>query len=277
MAIPTLRGLQLNFRRSDLPEDHRRETWKYRLPAMVRYLKSIRPFVIGAQELRNDMMADIQDDLGENWTFVGRHHNVKVIWDAKIMDAEEGTLLETTLPSGLRNRYLITVRLTHRATGWGSWFSSIHLAANGPDEPNSPTLRMKQMSQAIEILEAHIAQHPHAHAQDGPTANSILFGDLNDIPQTKGARKIAINNGYKPLQVRLPLSKITGESINSFHGFHTPTPREGKWIDEILTRGVRVEDAAVKRTDLDALPNYATDHNGIYADLIMELPTGVMV
>jgi hypothetical protein len=59
------------------------------------------------------------------------------------------------------------------------------------------------------------------------------------------------------------------ESISTFHGFNTPTPRTGRWIDETFTRGVRLEDAALKRTDLDALPNCATDHNGLYADVIM--------
>ena len=265
----TVRVLQFNFRRSDLPEDHKRELWKYRLPACLTYLKRIKPAVVGAQELTNDAAADLQDELGPNMSFVGRHHNVKFLWDTRVMEAEDGTLLETTLPSGQRNRYLITVRLKHKITGWGAWFSSIHLAANGPDEPNSPILRMKQMSQAIDIQTAHIAMHPHH--EDGPTPNVIMCGDLNDIPQTKGVRKIALNKGYKPLQVRLPLSKITGESINSFHGFKTPSKREGDWIDDILTRGVRLEDAALKRTDLDALPNYASDHNGLYADVIMEL------
>jgi hypothetical protein len=57
--------------------------------------------------------------------------------------------------------------------------------------------------------------------------------------------------------------------ISTFHGFNTPTPRTGRLIDEIFTRGVRLEDAALKRTDLDALPNCATAHNGLYADVIM--------
>ena len=264
-----MRALQLNFRRSDVDEDRRREEWPRRLPAMITYLKRIRPQVIGAQELTNDAMADVQDELGENWTFVGRHHNVKLIWDTKVMVAEEGTLLETTLPSGERHRYLITVRLNHLVAGWGAWFSSIHLASGGATEPNAPVLRLKQMAQAIDILEDHIAEHPHAHAGDGATPNSILLGDINDGAQS--VRKIALGKGYKPLQVRLPMSKISGESLSTFHGFRTPTPRDGRWIDEIFTRGVRLENAVLKRTDLDALPNYASDHNGLYADVIMEV------
>ena len=271
MATPTLRALQLNFRRSDLPEDHKREQWPRRLPAMILFLKRIKPFVIGCQELTNDAVADVQEGLGENWTFVGRHHNVKIMWDTKIMQAEDGTLLETTLPSGERHRYLITVRLNHIETGWGAWFSSIHLASGGPEEPNAPALRIKQITQALNILDDHIAKHPHAHAGDGPTPNSILLGDINDNPQTKGVRKVALSEGYKPLQVRLPDDKISGETISTFHGFNTPTPRTGRWIDEIFTRGVKLEDAVLKRTDLDALPNYASDHNGLYADVIMEI------
>jgi hypothetical protein len=46
-------------------------------------------------------------------------------------------------------------------------------------------------------------------------------------------------------------------------------PRAGRWIDEIFTRGVGLEDAALKRTDLDALPSCGTDRNGLYADVIM--------
>ena len=263
------RALQLNFRRSDLDEDRKREEWPQRLPALITYLKRINPAVIGCQEFRNDMAADVQDELGANWTFVGHKHNVKIMWNSKIMEAEENTLLETDLPSGRRNRYLITIRLTHKATGWGAWFSSLHLASGGAEEPNAPVLRLRQMILASDILAAHIAKHPYP--QDRTTPNSIMLGDLNDSSQTGGVRKIALGKGWKPLQVRLPLSKISGESISTFHGFNTPTPRTGRWIDEILTRGVRLEDAALKRTDLDALPNYATDHNGLYADVIMEL------
>jgi endonuclease/exonuclease/phosphatase family metal-dependent hydrolase len=262
-----MRALQFNLRRSDLDEDRAREEWPRRLPAVITFLKRINPAVIGAQELTNDAMADIQDELGENWTFVGRHHNVKVLWNSKIMEAEEGTLLETDLPSGQRNRYLITVRLTHKVAGWGAWFSSLHLASGGPTEPNAPTLRLRQMQLAIDILNAHIAKHPYP--EDHTTPNSILLGDIND--GTQAVRKIALGKGYKPLQVRLPLSKIRGESLSTFHGFKTPTPSTGRWIDEIFTRGVRLENAVLKRTDLDALPNYASDHNGLYADVYMDL------
>jgi endonuclease/exonuclease/phosphatase family metal-dependent hydrolase len=265
----TTRALQLNFRREDLPEDRKREEWPQRLPSMITYLKRIAPAVIGAQECLNSQAADVQDLLGHNWTFVGRHHNVKVLWNGLIMEAEEGTLLETTLPSGERHRYLITVRLTHKATGWGCWFCSIHLASGGPTEPNAPSLRLKQMAQALSILNDHIRKHPYP--KDGPTPNVVICGDLNDNPQNSGVRKVALSMGYKPLQKRLPMDKISGESISSFHGYRTPTPRTGRWIDDILTRGIRLEDAALKRTDLDALPNYATDHNGLYADVIMSL------
>lgn len=264
-----MRHLQLNFRREDLPEDHKREEWPQRLPAMITFLKRIKPAVISAQELTNDAMADVQDELGENWTFVGRHHNVKIVWNTKIMEAEDGTLLETTLPSGERHRYLITVRLTHKLTGWGCWFCSMHLASGGPEEPNAPSLRLKQIAQALDILNKHIRLHPYP--QDGPTPNVSIGADLNDNPQNSGVRKVALSMGYKPLQVRLPASKISGESLSSFHGYHTPTPRTGRWIDDQLTRGITLENAVLKRTDLDALFNYATDHNGIYSDLIMKL------
>jgi endonuclease/exonuclease/phosphatase family metal-dependent hydrolase len=275
MAVQTARALQQNFRREDLPEDRKREEWPQRLSSMITYLKRVKPDVIGAQECLNSQAADVQDGLGHNWTFVGRHHNVKVFWDSRVWEAEEGTLLETTLPSGLRHRYLITIRLKNKITGWGCWFSSIHLASGGPDEPNAPKLRLKQISQAIEILDAHIARFPHP--EDGPTPNSVILGDINDNPQNGGVRKIALAKGYKPLQNRLPLSKIGGESLSSFHGYHTPTPRTGRWIDEILTRGVSLEDAALKRTDLDALPNYASDHNGLYADVLMTLPPAAAI
>lgn len=270
-----MRHLQLNFRREDLPEDRKREEWPQRLKPMITYLKRINPQVISAQECLNSQAADVQDGLGHNWTFVGRHHNVKVFWNSLIMEAEEGSLLETTLPSGERHRYLITVRLKHKITGWGAWFCSMHLASGGPTEPNAPKLRLKQIKEALTILDAHIAAHPHP--EDGPTPNVMIGADLNDNPQDGGVRKVALSMGYKPLQVRLPASKISGESLSSFHGYHTPTPRTGRWIDDDLTRGITLENAVLKRTDLDALVNYATDHNGIYADVFMSLPAGVLL
>jgi hypothetical protein len=62
----------------------------------------------------------------------------------------------------------------------------------------------------------------------------------------------------------------TVTEIVEFDGPHLLPAIDG-WeeVDEIFTRGVGLEDAALKRTDLDALPSCGTDRNGLYADVIM--------
>lgn len=271
----TARFLQANLRRSDLPEDATFKLWENRRVPALQALTSIAPDIIGVQECTPEQVADIQQGLGVNWTFAGLNHNVRVLWDSNDFTAEEGTLLELVLPSGLRNRYLTMLRLTNRSTGWGVWAGSLHLASGGPDEPNAQQLRLAQIAQATEAINAHTAKF--SFPRDGATANVVLMADINDPTQPGGVRAMALQAGFKPLQDRtgqagrLSLDLIAGESINSYNGWQTPTPREGKWIDEIFSRGLTMKRAGLRRTDKDVLPNYASDHNWIDADVNMEL------
>jgi endonuclease/exonuclease/phosphatase family metal-dependent hydrolase len=198
-----------------------------------------------------------------------RYGNAPIFWDTRTMFAEEGTLLEKKYPSGTRERYMNLVRLQHRTLDWGGWFGSIHLAANASDEPNSPALRAAQMKAIIADVTAWITEHPHP--EDGKP-NLIVCGDLNDnLGEHAGVRKIAYDvAGWKDLRRRLPLSRITGDTLRSFNGWRSTIslPRDSKPIDEIFTSGVTLEDAALRRTCTDVLKLHASDHNGYSADII---------
>jgi len=245
---------------------------------MVQHLKKVNPAVVGAQEATVSQCDDIMR-LFPNWTYAGgvKHGNVPIFWDTLRLRAEEDTLLERIYPSGERERYATLIRLQHRTLAWGGWFGSIHLAANGDDEPNSVHLRAVQMRAIVDDFTAWITAHPHPE-DDKP--NLIVCGDLNDnlgdntglLGDNAGVRRIAYNHGgWKSLRRRLPLGKISGDTLRSFNGWHSTTslPHDSKAIDEIFTSGVALEDAALRRTCTDVLGSWASDHNSYAADIII--------
>jgi endonuclease/exonuclease/phosphatase family metal-dependent hydrolase len=270
----TLRVLQQNFRRSDLPEFFPYRLWAVRRPYMMRHIRNVQPAIIGCQELTIKAAADVLIDLGSHWARVDDGHNVRLLYDAAELQIEGGTQLAIDLPSGLRKRYLILARFTHIPTGFGCWVGSVHLASGGEEEPKPDALRRAQMTIIAEKVPDWIAAHPHP--EDGKP-NLVLMGDLNDPSQTGGVRKIAYDAaGWKPLRPgttipgRLPLSKIGGDTLQSFNYWkHTSAlPHNGRWLDEIMSSGVTLEGAALRRTCLDIYKRCASDHNGISADVI---------
>src|SRR5215216_1804772 len=134
----TLRVLTQNFRKSNIIETKASRRWDARLPYMVQHLKRVNPAVVGAQEATVTQCYDIMSAF-PNWTFVGgvKFGNCPIFWDTRTMFAEEGTLLEKKYPSGSRERYMTLIRLECTDLEWGGWFGSMHLAANGEDEPDS--------------------------------------------------------------------------------------------------------------------------------------------
>lgn len=266
----SLRVLTQNFRKSNIIETKASRHWDQRLPYMIKHLNRINPAVVGAQEATVTQCADIMSAF-PNWTFVGgvKFGNVPIFWDTQILRAEEDTLLERIYPSGERERYATLIRLQHRTLDWGGWFGSIHLAANGLDEPNSAELRETQMRWIVADFTAWIVAHPHP---EDAKPNLIVCGDLNDnLGDNAGVRKVAYDRGgWKPLRKRLSLDKISGDTLRSFNGW-LPTsslPHDSKWIDEIFTSGVTLEDAALRRTCTDVLALHASDHNGASADVV---------
>jgi len=267
----TLRVLTQNFRKSNIMEAKLSRHWDRRLPYMVEHLKKVNPAVVGAQEATVAQCADIMSAF-PNWTYVGgvKFGNVPIFWNTQILQAEEGTLLEKKYPSGERERYATLIRLQHRELEWGGWFGSIHLAANGFDEPDSATLRATQMKAIVRDFRAWMAEHPHPEDEK---YNLIVCGDLNDnLGDNAGVRKIAFDKGgWKPLRKRLPLEKIKGRTLRSFNGWKATSslPHDSKPIDEIFTSGVTLEDAALWRTCTDIWPIHVSDHNTYVADLIV--------
>lgn len=266
----TLRVLTQNFRKSTIVETKASQHWDRRLPYMIEHLKRVRPVVVGAQEATVEQCDDMMRAF-PNWTYVGgvKYGNCPIFWDGRVLFAEEDTLLEKKYPSGTRERYATLIRLESTIGEWGGWFGSIHLAANGEDEPDSAHLRALQMAAIVGDFSAWISQHPHP---EDSKPNLIVCGDLNDnLGDDAGVRRIAYEQGgWKPLRKRLPLSKITGDTLRSFNGWKPTSslPHDSKWIDEIFTSGIALEDAALRRTCTDVLQLHASDHNGASADII---------
>jgi len=275
--MTTLRVLTQNFRKSNIVETRASRNWANRWPIMEKHLRAINPAVIGGQEATVTQCNDIMEAF-PNWTYAGgvKFGNCPIIWNTDVLRAEEGTLLEKKYPSGKRERYMTLIRLTHRGLfprqlePWGGWFGSIHLAANGKDEPDSAQLRAAQMRAMVADTEAWIAAHPHPE-DDKP--NVIICGDLNDnLGDKAGVRKIAQDRGgWKPLRTRLSLDQISGDTYRSFNGWrHTSDlPHDSRAIDEIFTSGVFLEDAALRRTCTDVWPTHASDHNAYSADVLI--------
>jgi hypothetical protein len=269
--MTTLRVLTQNFRKSTISETKASRKWAARWPTMEKHLRSINPAVIGGQEATVVQCNDIMEAF-PNWTYAGgvKFGNCPIIWNTKILVAEESTLLEKKYPSGSRERYMTLIRLQHRQLKWGAWFGSIHLAANGSDEPNSPQLRAAQMRAMVDDTKLWIKAHPHP---EDAKPNLIMCADLNDnLGDNAGVRKIAWDRGeWKGLRKRLPLAKIGGDTFRTHNGWKKTSdlPRDSKAIDEILTSGVVLEDAALRRTCTDAYPIHASDHNSYSADILI--------
>lgn len=260
-----------NFRKDNIVEDKTIREWGHRLPYMIKHLQKVKPAVIGAQEATVNQCDDLMRAF-VNWTYAGgvKYGNCPVLWDTTILVAEEGTLLERKYPSGQRERYMTLIRLQHRELNWGGWFGSCHLAANDSDEPNSPQLRALQMAAIVADVRSWISLHPHP--EDGK-ANLIMCGDLNDnLGDNAGVRKIAYDQaGWKPLRRRLPLDKISGDTLRSFNGWRKTSelPHDSKAIDEIFTSGITLEDAALRRTCTDVWPLHVSDHSAYSADILI--------
>lgn len=265
----TLRVLTQNFRKSNIVETKASRHWDRRLLYMVQHLKKVNPAVVGAQEATVTQCYDMMSAF-PNWTFVGgvKFGNCPIFWDTIQLRAEEDTLLERKYPSGERERYMTLIRLRHNFSQWGGWFGSCHLAANDTDEPNSAQLRALQMAAIVADVQAWISTHPHP--EDGKP-NLIMCGDLNDnLGDNAGVRKIAYDRGeWKPLRRRLTLDRIAGDTLRSFNGWRPTStlPHDSKWIDEVFTSGVTLEDAALRRACTDVLQLHASDHNGVSADV----------
>lgn len=236
--------LQFNVRRKDLPDLGNRR-WKIRLPHIADHIRECDPDVAGFQELTASGADDLERLLPKTWAHVGAH-NVKLWWRT-----DQLRLLNwwgVTLPSGIRNRYLVAAQLQHELTGHTGLFCSLHLAAH---EPRASYWRHRQMEQVAGVL---------ATLPDGDRA--VIMADLNSSAQHAGTRAVAAGHGLLGVRQRLSRADIAGDTINSRNEWRAHTPRDGEQIDEVLTAELAVPVAAsLKRTDRDIYPVNASDHN----------------
>lgn len=102
----------------------------------------------------------------------------------------------------------------------------------------------------------------------------IILADINDTSKTSGVRGIGIRNNLIPIRTALRSDKIGGDSLRSFNKWTKTSSlnHDGVWIDEIFTRGMRLQDAGIRRTctDIPYLAVNASDHNGLVVDAYIE-------
>lgn len=237
--------LQFNVRRKDMPDLGNRR-WSVRLPHIVDHIDDCDPDVMGLQECTASAADDLERLLPKSWAHVGAH-NVKLWWRADRMQ-----LLNwwgVTLPSGIRNRYLVAAHLQDALSGRTGLFCSLHLAAH---EPRASYWRHRQIEQVAATL---------ATLPDGDRA--VIMADLNSTAQDAGTRAVAAEHGLRGLRRRRGDNQVTGYMINSFNGWKAHTPRESAQLDDVLTTRMlpMPTAAALKRTDRDIYPVNASDHN----------------
>jgi hypothetical protein len=262
MTVTTARVLTLNCRRSSAVELFPSRRWSRRKPYLIDFIKKTAPSVIGVQECTMTQTVDITDALGPNWTWYSSS-NPKIIWDSAKWTAIDHFYqdLPYTVAGVPGHRQVVMVRLQSIKTGEASWFIDHHGVVHIPNEADWRKRHMEKICQLIAERPAH--------------ERVIFFGDFNDLPQNGGVRGVASTHGYKALRVRLPDSKISRLTYNSFNGFKV-TKRENKWLDDILTSaGVTPLEAAIRLTDPTVYPVAASDHNGLFARVQFGSPTSV--
>lgn len=255
--VTHMRGMSLNCRNktaiADIPYPSRH--WSRRLPALIKFIKYCAPSVLGVQETRDDMAVDLVNGLGAHWNFWGKGTS-KIIWDHNkwnVLDQWEGGLPYKNALGVTAYRPITMIKLQSLIANESCWFVSTHFCVHVPSEA---TQRLAQAREVVRLINLHTT---------GPV---VIFGDFNDVQYDStavGVRKIFAAAGLIDLRHRLSDAAMHGDSIATFNGWKI-TKRNGRWIDDVLTRDCKPYYGAVRLTDdtTPDLPVFATDHNGVF-------------
>jgi endonuclease/exonuclease/phosphatase family metal-dependent hydrolase len=244
---------------------HPSRLWSKRGPQVARVIKDVAPSVLGVQECNGELAASLTQMLGPNWTFWGTG-TAKIMWRADkwvAIDHREFKLKSTALPGFPSTRPLTCVRLRSIATGADFWAVSTHLAVNFPGEA---TWREAQAREIVGLI--------------GPTLEgserAVIFGDFNsphkDGQPQDAVRRIFAIAGYVNLRAKLTDAQMDGDSRNSRNGWGV-TPREGIWIDDVLTSAdVHPYAGTLVITGTPDYDPHASDHNLVRASVKIATP-----
>lgn len=250
------RFLQLNVRRSDLPELRSARKWVNRRAELVKMIKQVGPSVMAVQECTKEQAEYIEAALGrDQWAYFGAH-NARVFVNVtkwRLLNWWGFDLAAGSIPPG--TRHLVACHLQNIASSDTVLVCSTHLTPH--DIPGAQTWRVKQMHQIGAILPT-LPDHE----------KTILGVDGNDPRKVGGVRGAAGEYGLKGLRSRLTAAEMYSESLNTFNGWGK-SPADGFWLDEVLTSpAVKPYKAGVERTDTKRpLKLVVTDHHGLRASV----------
>lgn len=258
------RLLSLNTRRSSSPVDALIPTrrWVNRKPRLIAFIKNVAPSVIGLQEATKTQSHDITAGLGANWTYFGGDGagNVPIMWDSSKWDPIDS--FESPLPAG-GERYIVMVELRSRTTGGTFGAVNVHLTVG--DSRQQQAWRHDQIEIAC-LWARQRFQH----------GRIVIFGDFNSDcypgdDRIGGVRREAAKHGFRHLRYKLD-DEITRNNYSTFNGWKT-TPRDGRWIDDILTTTtVKPYAGAVFIAGPPNIVPTCTDHNGVFAKVEFRSP-----
>jgi len=250
------RFLQLNVRRSDLPELRAARRWPNRRGELVRAIKQIAPSAMGLQECTKEQAEYIETQLGrDQWAYFGTH-NVRVFIDVtrwRLLNWWGFDLADSSMSIG--PRHLVACHLQKIETGDTALVCSTHLTPHST--PGAQKSRVEQMHQIAGILPT-LPDHE----------KTILMGDINDISRVGGVRGAAGEHGLKSLRSRLSTTEMYNEALSTFNAWGK-SPVKGEWLDEVFTStAVKPYKAGVERTDTKRpLKVCASDHHWLRASV----------
>jgi hypothetical protein len=227
MTVTTrIRMLTANFRAApesaeDIAAGHGWEDGRKVLT--VNLLKGWKPSVVCGQECSTIIRTDLSAALGASWRWV-RNGNVIVLWNTNHHTFLDSSTLMLPSPPPVEGatfdpRRLVLVQLRMRATGDDFWVASSHFT------PGSPDWQARQMTASVEAIH-----------NDGDPRNTIFGGDINaGGTDTESPRMIGRAAGLFDLRSKLAAPRIGNVTSNTFNGWRQPAPRDGFWIDDVLT------------------------------------------
>ena len=249
------RFLQLNVRRSDLPELFSARKWVNRRGELIRMIKDVGPSAMAVQECTKDQAEYIEAQLGrDQWAYFGAH-NARVFVNVtkwRLLNWWGFDLDAGKIPPGAR--HLVACHLQKIETGDTALVCSTHLTPH--NIAGAQTWRVKQAHQIGQILST-LPDY----------SKTILMADINDTSRAGGVRGALGEHGLKPLR-SLHIAETYSFQLNTFNGWKDSVAK-GEWLDEVFTTAAaKPYKAGVERTEKKRpLKLVATDHNGLRASV----------
>lgn len=173
-------NMLFNLRDESLDEEN---TWAKRYPRIVQLIDGMKPDVIGVQELFPDQVRDIQQKLGDTFSFfakpcVNGETNGIFYRNSRFEFVDGKVWYMTTTPEIPSPESLTLVQLKDRKTGLTTAFFNTHLSFG---KVNKREFQARFISEKIE---------PYAHVM--PT---LFMGDLNTFPHRQDLPDLPFYDG----------------------------------------------------------------------------------